>query len=154
MTFERTQDYSLIRQIVTHPRIYKHIGDDGSPPAESYQPPQHDSFLYLLVYDQSELLGLFMFHPITSLCLELHTCLYPSAGFARAKQAGTGAIDWIWQHTGYTRIRTEVPEYNRPAFRLAVQSGFRAFGRDLACFPKHGRPCDLILLGISKPVCP
>lgn len=151
MTFERTQDYDLVKRIVTHPRIYKRIVEDHGPKPEDWQAPQHDAILYMLALDPNlKLLGLFMFHPITSVCLEVHTCLYPGKQ-ATAYQAFREMISWIWENTTYERVIGSVPAYNQPACEMAKQAGFRAHGRNVRAFRKFGKLHDLVLLGVSRP---
>ena len=33
---ERSTDYALIKAVMSQPAIYRHISDDGSPPASEY----------------------------------------------------------------------------------------------------------------------
>lgn len=157
LIFARTQDYTHIRSILTHPRVFNHISDDGSPKIADYQPPQHETISYILAHDSQELLGLFMFHPtISSSCLEVHTCLLPTVGRARAQQVVRELALWIWPRIAQRVILTHVPAYNKPAAALARAAGFKAWGRLPRAFRKFHRDHDLILMGLSRPetVCP
>ena len=147
---ERTRDYELARQIITHPRIYPWVTDDASPAREDYRPIESDAVIYLLVYDAAELLGMFLFTPQSGVCVEVHTCLLPHAWGSRATAAAAAARAWIWAHTPAARIVTSVPADNRLALRFAVRSGMLEYGRNPASIRKNGRLEDLILLGISR----
>jgi len=100
--FERSTDYALIRSIITTPAVFRHLTDDNSPSAEDYQPIEHEAIWYVIVRDSycgdEELLGLWMFHPLNSICWEVHTALLPNAwgeyrdrGIAHAEQGNTAA---------------------------------------------------------------
>jgi len=148
---ERTRDYELARQVLTHPKIYPAISDDSSPAREDYQPIASEAVIYLAVYDAAELLGLFLFVPQSGVCVEVHTCLLPRAWGGRAAEAARAARAWIWANTPAARIVTSVPEGNRLALRFARQAGMTEYGRNPASIQRNGRLEDLILLGMSKP---
>jgi RimJ/RimL family protein N-acetyltransferase len=147
--FERSFDYSLIREILTHPQVYPHISDDGSPPADEFQPLQSDAVWYIVVRDGEEVLGLWMLHPHNSICWEIHTALLPSAWGERARLAAGMLGQWIWAHTPCRRVITNVPDNNRLARRFALAAGMTEFGVNRASFLKNGQLRDQTLLGIS-----
>jgi len=151
MTFERTRDWALIKQIVTHPRIYPFVADDFSAKPEEWQATQSDSIWYVLAKECAEVLGVFIFIPQYQTCWDVHTCLLPLSYGAKAKEAGKGIIEWIWANTPCLRIVTVVPEYNRLALKFAKESGLVCYGINPRSYMKNGKLCDLIELGISKP---
>src|SRR5689334_2933983 len=99
VTFERTQDYNLIRAIITHPKVYRLVTDDSSPKPEAYEPPASDLLWYVLALDGAELLGVFAFFPQSGITAEVHTNLLPCATGRRALEAGQGVIPWMWAQT-------------------------------------------------------
>jgi hypothetical protein len=151
VTFEITQDLALVREVMTHPRVWPWITDDGSPAVEDFRPVNGPNVLYLLCLDGEALLGLWMFVERNSVSLEVHTCLLPGHGFHRARNAARQAAEWIWEHTGCQRIVTHVPVTHRIARRFAEASGMTEFGRDPQSISRSGSLCDQILLGISRP---
>jgi len=150
MTFERTKDYELVRQIVTHPDIYPFVSDDYSPAPNDYKPFESDSIWYVLAKDGDELLGMWSFVPDNAICWQVHTCLLPTAGGKRAKRAAKEMAEWIWQNTTCLRLVTNVPDYNRQASIFARWAGMVEFGRNPKSYMKTGILHDQILLGISK----
>src|SRR6516165_7128124 len=60
LSFERSQDWELIRGIMLNPKIWTHISDDSTPPAEEWEPVQAEHIWYVIVRDGEEVLGLFM----------------------------------------------------------------------------------------------
>ena len=148
---ERSKDYALIRGIMTHEAVYRHLTDDYSPPAADYRPIEHEMVWYLVVWDGNELLGLWMLVPQNGICWEIHTALLPDAWGERGRRAAALAQAWIWENTPCRRIITNVPADNRIAYRFAVAAGMEVYGTNEASFLKGGRLLDQICLGISKP---
>jgi RimJ/RimL family protein N-acetyltransferase len=152
--FERSFDYELIRQILTHPKIYDHISDDGSPAREEYQPIEHEAIWYVIVRDVREegedLLGLWMFTPQNAVCWEVHTALLPCAWGPAGQRAARLLPEWIWANTPCRRIVTNVPETNRLALHFAAKAGMKVYGVNRQSWMKDGVLCDQICLGLSK----
>lgn len=152
MTFERTHSLFLVRQIMTHPRIWPHISDDACPEPREFRPLDHPGVWYVLVSAGAELLGMFVFAPQNGVCWEVHTCLYPAAWGPRAREAARAMAGWIWANTPCRRIVTNVPACNRLALRFARDAGMEQFGVNPQSWMKHGKLHDLIMLGISREV--
>jgi RimJ/RimL family protein N-acetyltransferase len=150
LAFERTLDFSLVRQIITHPRIWPHVSDDFSPAPEDFVPKQDEAIWYVLVKNGDELLGLFSLFPQNAICWELHTCLLPNAWKRWTVPAARGLFGWIFSNTGCLRIVTSVPEYNRVAVRAAVLAGMMQFGVNEKSWMRRRELQDQILLGVSK----
>jgi RimJ/RimL family protein N-acetyltransferase len=148
---ERSTDYGLIRAVMKTPAIYRHISDDGSPPASEYRPIESDAIWYLVVWDANVLLGLWMLVPTNSICFEIHTCLLPHAWGERAHRAAQVMLNWVWEHTPCQRIVTNVPVDNRLAFHFALEAGMTVFGKNEDSFLKGGKLLDQICLGLSRP---
>jgi len=157
IAFSRSTDYDLIRQILTHSRVYDKISDDYSPRREEYRPIEHEAIWYVLARDYDEqsgefdLLGLWMFHPQNGICWEVHTALLPIAYGVPGRLAAQLLPPWIWEHTPCRRIVTNVPSTNRLALRFAIAAGMKIFGINRASYLKGGKLCDQICLGISAP---
>jgi RimJ/RimL family protein N-acetyltransferase len=149
--FERSFDYGLIREILTHPQVYPHISDDGSPAPAEFQPLQSEAVWYIVVRDEDEVLGLWMLHPHNSICWECHTCFLPHAWGSRACVAGRLLSQWVWEHIPCRRIIGNVPACNRLALAYMKRIGFEEFGVNRASFLNNGRIYDQICLGISPP---
>lgn len=140
----------LVREVMTHPRVYPWIGDDGSPAREEFRPNDHPALWYVLAFDGEDLLGLWLFVPLNAITWEAHTCLLPGHGFRRGRQAGKEVIEWLWANTPCERLVTSVPTYNRAALQFAKAAGMQEYGRNPQSFLKDGRRHDQILLGIGR----
>lgn len=151
MDFERTTDYELIKQIVTHPKVYPYVSDDYSPAPKEWRPIESEAIWYVLVKDGEELLGLWTLIPQNAVCWEIHTTLLPNAWGDKGKQAARELADWVWQNTSCLRVITNVPEYNRLALKFAKEAGLETFGLNCKSYMKTGILHDQIMLGVSKP---
>ena len=156
LAFERTYDYELVREVFTHPKLWPHLSDDGSPAPEDYYPPEHEAIWYVTVRDISEdggqeLLGLWMLHPENTITWQIHTALLPRAWGARATQAALELPAWIWEHTPCRRIVTNVPENNRLALAFAFGAQMQLYGINERSWLKGGKLWDQICLGLSAP---
>ena len=101
ITFERSQDYELIRRIMTHPRVFPHISDDSSPAAEEFRPVESDVFWYVILrdvkpVDQVDTLGaLDVFSGKLGVLASAYVPLTRRVGAARPR-SGEALKDWIW----------------------------------------------------------
>jgi RimJ/RimL family protein N-acetyltransferase len=148
--FERTHDMALAREILTHPRIYPHITDDGCPVAERFIPPDDPRVWYLLVRRNGQCVGLFALHPQNAICYEVHTCLLPCCWGPQAVELAVAAREWIWRNTPARRLVTNVPTYNQLALRFALKAGMALYGCNPASFLKNGKLYAQHMLGVSK----
>jgi len=151
ITFERTHNYALVRTVMTHPRIWPHISDDGSPAASDYRAPEGEHIWYVLARDAGELLGLWVFHPQNAVCWEVHTCVLPRAWGDVGLEAARLLPAWMWEHTPCRRIVTNIPATNRLALHFAINAGMHSFGVNSASYLKDGQLWDQVCLGISPP---
>lgn len=147
---ERTADPGVVKMIVTHPKVYKYVTDDGSPAEQDYAPDMTNA-RFLLAWDDSELLGLFALVPQNHATVEVHTCLLPSARGDRAADAAQELIKWVWNNTTFKRLVTCVPGYNRLALRFALAAGMTRYGINTRSYMKNGQLWDQIMLGLSCP---
>jgi RimJ/RimL family protein N-acetyltransferase len=149
--FERSTDYELIRQVMTHRRVWGKIRDDYSPNIENFRPIEHEAMWYVTCRKDGDLMGLFLFVPLNAILVEVHTCLLPVAYGAVARECGRGVAEWLWRNSIVHRIITSVPESNPLALEFAKDCGMKAFGRNPKSILKGGKLQDQIMLGLSRP---
>lgn len=145
--FSELKDVSLIRQAICHPLVYPHVSDDGSPPANEYQPPT--SLMYVGSWVDDAYAGVFILHAHNSVMAEVHTCLLPDV-WGKSVKISRGLVEWVFSATQTQRLITSVPGYNRLALRLAKSAGMQQYGVNPASFMKSGKLHDLVMLGVSK----
>src|ERR1700722_2317169 len=128
MTFERTEDWALVKSIITHPRIYSHMGDDSAISREMWEPQKNEAIWYITVRDEGELMGLFIFFPENSVCWQVHVALLPIGWGKKAIEAFEDCIRWVFKNTACERIVGSVPMWHFPAMRLARAAGLVEYG--------------------------
>src|SRR5262252_6220981 len=141
--FGRSHDYDLIRSILTHPAIYRHISDDHSPPVADYRPVESDAVWYVVAQAEDAevgtyVLGMWMFVPLNGICWEVHTAVLPRGWGDVGLEAARMLPAWIWEHTPCRRIVTNVPSTNRLALHFALKAGMTIFGINRASYLKGG----------------
>lgn len=147
---ERTHDMQLVKQAMTHPRVYPWLIDDTCPPADSFKPIDHPNIAYISVRVNGEPGGVFMFVQTNGCTMEVHTALLPNAWGATALEAQQKACGWVWDNTRAERIITQVPADNTLARRYAERAGFAVYGINPRSFLRNGQLHDIVLLGISR----
>lgn len=154
---ERTENAVLIREIITHPRVYPHVTQDTDPAADDFTVILHPSITYVLARFpcglKSILLGLWTLIEVGS-DVQIHTCLlpisFPGARQVRAK-AARDMIEWIWLNTKAERLTTNVPAYNKLARRFAEAGGLVYIETKVASYLKGGVMHDEFILGVNRP---
>lgn len=149
---EPTQDWELIKRIVTHKRVYSKVTDDSSVPAASWEPIKSPNMHYLLARNGIDVLGLFAVVRENSICFKVHTCLLPHSYGDKATDAARELIRWVFRNLDCRRLITEVPEFNKLALKFAERSGMTQYGFNPASYLKDGKLQGMTLLGISKEV--
>jgi RimJ/RimL family protein N-acetyltransferase len=149
MRLERTQDYALVKQLMSHQRVFPWLCDDGSPAAEDFSPIESDAITYVLVSDP-EPVGVFMLVPESTATVQIHTCLTPPCWGRKALEATGLVIPWVFEHTPHQRLTTMVPSDNLLAMRLARASGMTEYGVNPKSYLRGGSLLDTHLYGISK----
>lgn len=144
-----TEDRQLVRRIVTHPKIWPWMVEDGASP-ENFDPVIHEKIHYVLALDGRVPLALFMFEPRTSVKYNIHMAIIPSQ-WPRAVEAICGVIRWAWDRIpGCARIAGEIPADNRHTLRLAKKAGFEMVGTEAEAFLRRGKLQDVRIVGVSK----
>ena len=150
-TFALSTDLHLVKLIVTHPAVYRHLCDDNSPAPGNFIPPQGDLCRYLIVAWNSVVMGLWAFlggDPCGP--WEIHTAMLPEA-YGKTRAASREMLGWVWENTKCAEITTKVPENNRLALALARAAGMREYGIEEKSFLRDGVMLDQILLKINRP---
>jgi len=146
MILMQTHDMGLVKEILIHPSIWKHIHDDSVTEAN---PIDCDGVYWMLVIDDKPL-GVFMVHHINSVCFQMHTCLLPDIWGNRSNDAAQMLLKWAFTETDCEKMTTLIPSYNRLAERFAKKNGMVIEGVNRKSFKKDGHLIDQIMMGITK----
>ncbi|MBL4591200.1 MAG: GNAT family N-acetyltransferase [Phycisphaerales bacterium] len=147
---DRTFDMELVREIITHPKIYDHVSDDFSPAPEDFIPIDPDSVYYLTPIHNGTVMGVFFVHSHNGICYEVHTCILPEYHGALALKAAKDLIKWVFEETPCMKLITNVPSFNPLAYRFALKAGMVKEGVNTKSFQKNGVIYDQTVLGIVK----
>jgi hypothetical protein len=149
----RTVDYDLIRRIITHPRLYPSIASDFHPAPKDFRPNESPAINYMLVTQESDILGLFIAHWVISpLTWECHHAILPSA-WRFTGEIAAAAEHWLWTETPCRTAIGHTPACNKLACRYALKHGMKEAGRIPSGYQKAGVLYDLLLLAKERPLC-
>lgn len=148
VSFERTRDLALVRSIVTHPRVYRGVLSDFAPTPEAYQPPDNESYWYLIPKRLNVPLGVFVFVPQSPVWWEAHMALLPQA-WGEAAEISKAMVAWLAQHTSCRKITAHVPQYNRLMIHLAKRIGMTHVGVNTRSVRKNGTLHDQQIFGLE-----
>jgi hypothetical protein len=138
----------LVRQILTDPAVWPHVGDDFAPPREEWQPVSDSRIWYVLAIEGTRLAGLLTFVPRSTVLWEIHVVFTPGR-CTRGVYIGEQVLAWMFEHSTAERIIAEIPAGNRLAVRLASRT-MKQYGVNERAFMKGGILQDLVLFGLSK----
>lgn len=138
----RTTDEELIRSILTHPRVWARVAEDGIEPHE-YRPLRHPRVFYL-VRDEK----LCSFKPVNGVTWEHHIAATPGEG--GIEQFALDCVEWMFENTPAEKLVAMPPSFNWHAAALARRIGYRDEGRITRCVKWRGRLHDMLVLGIEK----
>lgn len=149
MTFERTEDMRLVREILTEPSCWRRMVDDLAPGVDEFDPRPRSELEYIVARENGGAIALFVLVDIES-AVEVHFCFRPKARLAIVR-AGRAFVEWVWAETDIVRLIGPVPGHNGLALRLAKACGFTEIDKEGGAVRKDGQVYDRILLEARRP---
>ena len=147
---ERTRAPHLVKQILTHPSIWPHIGDDSTEKPDDFEPRMGPDVYRLVGYDEAGIGALFDFYPYTGLMFEGHVATLPHWRGRKALEAGRLALDWIWRNTERRKVMTMIAG-DLPAARWYVgRLGFKKVGVLTGAIQRNGAVLDMHIFGKDR----
>lgn len=150
ITFERTTDTEVVKQIVTEPSIWRWLKDDFDGEPAEYEAKVHPQVGYVLAKDADKTIGLLIFSMHSAICWEATIMMLPDGGRGRALDVAMAAQRWIFGETKCLRIIGRVLKSNRLALKLNKAAGFKVYGVNPECVMRNGKLEDCVLFGRSK----
>jgi len=120
---ERTHDMNLVREIMTHPKIYKHLVPDKFIEATEFSPVDSPYFYYLLIKWDDKPAGLILLTPLNASLYQGHIALLPEyagLGYPAIKEA----FIWLRKNTNIRKLLAFVAVDNKAAKTLLDKTGF------------------------------
>ena len=146
----RLKDPELIKAIVTDLRIYSRMSDDFAPKAEDYVPPSPEEAVYVGLWVDGVVKGLWALVPHSRILWEVHTALLPEVWGTVARDAAPELLKWVWENTECQRLYSLVPSYARATRKFALHAGMEECGTHEKAFLKDKELYDLTILGINR----
>ena len=134
------RDADWLRAIVTHPKVWPWVSEDG------YEPSKYEPQFSTSVYLKTSEAGFLSFKPVTRCCCEVHICMLPKV--RDALEQARRALAWMAER-GIKRFMAKIPSVNKHAIRLARQCGFIECGRLHSVCARGGKMVDLIVMEAS-----
>ena len=150
ISLEVVTDEGLIKSIMFRPEIWEAVAEDDLEQHEYFIEPND---LWLGVFLESELIGLFRFHVMNGVTLQVHIHILPEH---RGKYAMKAAKDmWKWFLSGtninkdFVKVITSVPVIWPRVKKFAEINGFIEEGLNRMSYKKNGIIVDQWMLGIT-----
>ena len=143
MTIERSFDYALVREIVTHPKIYRRsLLSDSAPAREEWRAVEGERFWYIVPRLEGRPLGVIGFDSFDPECWIAHIAMLPEAWGARATEACLRTINWLAEHSPCKRFEAYAPVYNPLVAHLTWRIGMTRTGTKRASIARGGQLYD------------
>lgn len=149
ITIERTRDMTLVRALMTHPRLYEKMTDDTCPSRKTFKPIDHDHLHYLVPKCDERPMGSLLFNPATFYLYQIHIGILPEFWGQGIEKVVALALDYMKAHTQCLHVIAMIPDYNRHAHQLAIRCGFTIEGCLKASTRIKNRIFDQTILGIN-----
>jgi RimJ/RimL family protein N-acetyltransferase len=144
-------DADSIEAICRDSDVFPWLCDDATnnPDAMDYKPllaiPQ---VCFVLVSEDGEDIGAFMFVPYNSISYELHTAFLPGHRGRKVIEAALLTMEYLFTQTPCRKVMTRIPENNRRAVVMARMCGMSQEGLDRKSFLKGGQLLDQHVFGL------
>lgn len=148
MIIKRTYDSDVIDSVLKHDEVRPYIIDDSTDGFIDY--PIIDEIYYLAAYEDDEIVGLFVLHPMNNNVLQGHTSVLPKYRGKKALEAIKSGIDWVFKNTEYDKIIGITPIYNKKAVAYSKKAGFEIEGINKKSIMKNGKLHDQIYFGLRR----
>jgi len=106
--------------------------------------------VWLGAYVDSELIGLFNLHAITSVALKIHPMILPEHRGKGAYRAAHSALRWVVENTTFDKVNCEIPDIYPNVIRFAIHCGMVKEGKNRRSFLKIGKIHHQVMLGITR----
>lgn len=125
MIIEPTTDKELIKSIITQPKLWELEYGQGM----SLQEFEVDeSFIYLLIKEDNNILGMFQTREITRILIDAHIYLLPEYWGKDYSLRAVNTLFGYFQHSGYNKVITDVPKVCSHVIKLLKKVGCKQCG--------------------------
>lgn len=150
ISIERTHDKELIRLILTDPRIWDTIAEDGEQSGLFEVDLEKNCFLAIKNNDMC--IGIYILHPFNGCTLEIHANLLPIYRKEFATESGEKMLDWFRDEgpEKYEKLIAKIPVIYPHVYHFTMNRGFKDEGRLVNAYRKNGELHDIHILGLER----
>ncbi len=152
ITIYRTFDLMEIWSVLSVKEISEAIFEDEVGDITAFRPSVIDEiWLKACRGSYPETVGLFRFHRITSVCLQVHIYILPEFRKKYAMDSAKQALAWVIKDVmGLQKIIAYCPEYYQNVYAFMKKFGFRNEGFNRESRKVGGNLYGQYLLGLTK----
>jgi len=151
MKLEPIEDLEVVREILTDPEMWDRIREDDNE-IEALNIPDSDELLWLGVYTDDGLAGLFFIHNLNKTTIQLHAHILEPFRKQYAKEAGKLVITYFAYEMDdrINKLIAEIPVCYPDVYQFSLNNGLKDEGINRNSILKNGEFIDQHRLGITK----
>jgi len=144
------EDIETIKSIMLADEIWETISEDEIG-KEDYIPDM-ESDLWVGAFVDDECIGLFRFHSVTGVALQLHVQIL----LKHRKEYSMEAMSKVWEwfedgiSENFIKVVVSIPAIYPNVYKFALANGFKDEGLNRMSIKKNGHIVDQWLLGITR----
>lgn len=150
ISVERTYDKELIRKILTEPRIWDCIAEDGEHSGLFEVDLNKNIFLALI--HRRVCIGIYVLHAFNGCTLQIHANMRPEYRKLFATESGERILDWFRDNSPekYTKLMAYIPTLYPHVYHFTINRGFKDEGLLTKSYRKKGKLHDIHILGLER----
>ena len=147
---DRTYDKNLIRAILTDPRIWDSIAEDGQE-VGMFEVDLNKN-MFLAVNHKGACIGIYILHVFNGCTLQIHANLLPEYRKDFATESGQKMLDWFRDKSPekYEKLIAYIPVIYPHVYHFTMNRGFKDEGRLISAHRKNGDLHDIHILGLER----
>ena len=151
MNLEPIKDMEVVKSILTDPEMWARIREDDNE-LEDFEVPDNDELLWLGIYTDDGLAGLFFIHNLSLTTIQLHAHILEPFRAKYAKEAGRLVIAYFAYEMSdrINKLIAEIPVCYPDVYHFSLKNGLKDEGINRASILKNGEFMDQHRLGITK----
>ena len=139
----------LVRMIVTKPDIWERFSDGVD--AETFFPSTTAANQWILVMEETDIIGVIYLHCDTSCSIGFHPYLL-SKHRVKGREMMKVFFNWFLENIpeSIVKINVVIPDCFKSAVNFAKKVGFKLEGISRESYTQEDKICDRIMLGITR----
>lgn len=148
ITIERTDDFALIKELLSHPKLWREISDDTSVAIKDKWMPD-PTWLYLLAKRDDEIVGVVAFHALNGITVMSHIHILPKFWGERLDEVIPEVRKWLKLNTKVKKVVSTVPADCKQVLEAVKRYGFNMEGFSPKSIERKGHVVGQYLFGME-----